>query len=72
MKSLEIQAKLNHGQLINSNFSDDINGVNNCVNEFQSIIIEAFKKSLKKRKKKVKRKLSNVTNKKWLTKNDAE
>jgi hypothetical protein len=62
LKSSEIQEKLN--QLINSNFSNDINGVNSCANEFQNIIIEASKKSLKIRKKKVRRKLSNVTNKK--------
>ena len=66
MKSPEIQAKLN--QLINSNFSNDINGVNSCVNEFQNIIIEASKRSLKIRKKKVRRELSNVTNKKWFDK----
>ena len=38
------------------------------MNEFQNIIIEASKRSLKIRKKKVRRKLSNVTNKKWFDK----
>ena len=66
LKSHEIQTKLN--QFISSEFTNDINGVNKCVSEFQDIIIETSKKSLKIRKKKIRKKITNVANKKWFDK----
>jgi hypothetical protein len=66
LKSTEIQRKLDN--FIQSTFTDDEKGVNNCVTEFQNILTDAAKKSLKIRKKKTRRKINNPMNKKWFDK----
>ncbi len=66
LKSPEIQRKLDN--FLQSTFSKDEKGVNDCVTEFQNILNDAAKKSLKIRKKKTRRKINNVMNKKWFDK----
>ena len=66
LKSPEIQKKLDH--FIQSTFACDQNGVNECVTEFQSIITDASKKSLKLRKSKIRKRTTNILNKKWFDK----
>ena len=62
LKSPEIQRKLDN--FIQSTFIDDEKGVNDCATEFQNVLTDAAKKSLKIRKKKTRRKISNPMNKK--------
>ena len=66
LKSNKIQNKLNN--FLNNDFSDEKDGMNQCINEFQNIILEASKKSLKIRKTKRRSKINNVANKKWFDK----
>ncbi len=66
LKSPEIQRKLD--DFLQSTFSNEEKGVNDCVTEFQNILNDAAKKSLKIRKKKTRRKINNVINKKWFDK----
>ncbi|CAB3986903.1 Hypothetical predicted protein [Paramuricea clavata] len=67
LKSNKIQNKLNN--FLNNDFSDEKDGMNQCINEFQNIILEASKKSLKIRKTKRRSQINNVANKKWFDKN---
>ena len=66
LKSEELQEKLS--TFLDNDFSSDRESINKCVNEFQSIIDLASKKSLKIKKKKFRRKINNVANKKWFDK----
>jgi hypothetical protein len=66
LKSAEIQQKLY--EFTNSDFTNDLNGVNKCVSEFQNILIDTSKKSLKIKKSKLRRKIENVAQKKWFDK----
>ena len=66
LKSPEIQMKLDH--FIQSTFACDQNGVNECVTEFQSIITDASKKYLKLRKSKIRKRTTNILNKKLFDK----
>ena len=67
LKSDELQEKLS--TFLENDFSSDREGIiNKCVNEFQNIINLASKKSLKIKKKKYRRKINNVANKKWFDK----
>ena len=43
-------------------------GLNECVTEFQNIITDASKKSLKLRKSKIRKRTTNILNKKWFDK----
>ena len=55
-------------EFLSTTFTNDINGVNECVTEFQNILTNASKKSLKIKKKKTRRKITNIANKKWFDK----
>jgi uncharacterized membrane protein YgaE (UPF0421/DUF939 family) len=66
LRSTEITNKLS--EFINFYFSHDLNGVNDCVSKFQNILINTSKKCLKIKKSKLKRKISNVAQKKWFDK----
>ena len=55
-------------EFLSTTFTNDINGVNECVIEFQNILTNASKKSLKIKKKKTRRKITNIANKKWFDK----
>ena len=66
LRSPETQNKIN--EFLNKNFSYDINGVNECIIDFQNIFIDASKRSLKLKKKKKIYKITNVANKKWFDK----
>ena len=66
LKSHEIQRKLD--SFLQSTFTNDEKGVNDCVTEFQNILTDAAKKSLKIRKKRTRRKINNPMNKKWFDK----
>ena len=67
LKSNETQRKLT--DFINTDFSDDKEGTNQCLREFQNIISHVSKKSLKIKKKKRRQRLhNNVANKKWFDK----
>ena len=66
LKTDELQEKIN--AFLDKNFTPDRENINDCVNEFQNIINLASKRSLKIKKKKFRRKISNVANKKWFDK----
>jgi hypothetical protein len=67
LKSPEIQQKINN--FINSDFTNDTHGINDCVSQFQNILLETSKKSLKIKKiKNQRRKINNVAQKKWFEK----
>ena len=66
LKSTEIQKKLNN--FTQSTFSNDQDGINECMMQFQDILIDASKKSLKLKRKKFRRKINNTHNKKWFDK----
>ena len=67
LKSKETQRKLT--DFINTDFSNDKKGTNQCLNEFQNIISHVSEKSLKIKKKKRRQRLrNNVANKKWFDK----
>jgi hypothetical protein len=61
-----MQKKLN--EFMNSDFTTDLNGTNQCVTEFHNILLETSKKSLKIKKSKRRRKITNVAQKKWFDK----
>ena len=42
LRSQEMQRKLN--EFMNSDFTNDLNGTNQCVTEFQNILLETSKK----------------------------
>ena len=62
LKSNNIQSKLN--TFLNNDYSND----KESINEFQNIILEASKKSLKIKIIKYRHKINNVANKKWFDK----
>ncbi len=66
LKSHEIQRKLD--SFSQSTFTNDEKGVNDCVTEFQNILTDAAKGSLKIRKKRTRRKINNPMNKKCFEK----
>ena len=66
LKSPEIQRKLD--QFLKRNFDNEKKGVDESVHEFQNILMDTAKKSLKIKKKKTRRKIDNVMNKKWFDK----
>ena len=67
LKTPEIQQKINN--FINSDFTNDTHGINDCVSQFQNILLETSKKSLKIKKiKNQRRKINNVAQKKWFDK----
>ena len=67
LKSNEIQHKLT--DFINTDFPNGKKDTNQCLNEFQNIISQVSKKSLKiKKKKRRQRLLNNIANKKWFDK----
>ncbi len=66
LKSDEIQEKLH--KFLKTDYSNDKENMNKCVNDFQNIIFEASKKSLKIKKRKYRHKISNVVSKKWFDK----
>ncbi|CAB4012012.1 Hypothetical predicted protein [Paramuricea clavata] len=51
-----------------STFNNDQEGINNCMTEFINILINAPQKSLRIKRKKSRRKITNVQNKKWFDK----
>jgi hypothetical protein len=61
-----MQKKLN--EFMNSDFTNNLNGTNQCVTEFQNILLETWKKCLKIIKSKRRRKITNVARKKWFDK----
>ena len=63
LKSTEFQVKLK--RFLDSDFIENPEGINNCVSEFEDMIIDASKRSCKIKKKKHRRKLTNIANKKW-------
>jgi hypothetical protein len=67
LRSTDIQQKIQN--LLNNDYTIDDNGVNNCLNDLQTIIIDAGSKSLKI--KKTKRRTKSITQpiKNGLTKN---
>ena len=65
LKSKEIKTKLE--QFLDNDFPDNKDGTNQCVNQFQNIILEASKKSLRINKKKHHVR-TNTANKKWFDK----
>ena len=64
-KSNEIKEKLE--KFLNNDFPDSKDGINQCVTEFQTIILEASRTSLKVNRKK-RRFRTNTANKKWFDK----
>jgi hypothetical protein len=54
--------------VLDNDYSNDKESINKCVSEFQNIILEASKKSLKIEKRKYRHKINNVANKKWFDK----
>ena len=66
LRSPEIQRKMN--EFVDSNFTNDLNGINKCLCEFQKILLETSKKCLKIKKSKLRRKITNVVQKKWFDK----
>ncbi|CAB4039224.1 Hypothetical predicted protein, partial [Paramuricea clavata] len=66
LRSQEMQKKLN--EFMNSDFTNDLNGANQCVTEFQNILLETSKKSLKIKKCKRRRKITNIAQKIWFDK----
>ena len=66
LRSPETQNKIS--KFLNKNFSSDINGINECITDFQNILSDASKKSLKLRRKKHGCKITNMANKKWFDK----
>jgi hypothetical protein len=46
-----VQSKLN--TFLNNDYSNDKESINKCVSEFQNIILEASKKSLKRKKENI-------------------
>ncbi|CAB4001341.1 Hypothetical predicted protein [Paramuricea clavata] len=66
LRSQEMQNKLN--EFMNSEFTNDLSGANQCVTEFQNILLETSKKSLKIKKCKRRRKITNVAQKIWFDK----
>ena len=63
LKSNEFQHKLN--SFLNSNFTEDPDGIDKCVSEFKDMVINALRRSCKIKKKKHRRKLTSIANKKW-------
>lgn len=61
-KSNEFQEKLN--TFLDFDFTEDPDGINNCLSECEDLVINAPKRSCKIKKKKH-RKLTNITNEKW-------
>ena len=66
LRSPNIQQKIQHF-LINE-YSTNSDGINNCLNDFEDIILEAGMKRLKIKKVTRRRKIRNTTNKKWFDK----
>ena len=66
LRSTDIQQKIQN--LLNNDYTIDDNGVNNCLNDLQTIIIDAGSKSLKIKKIKRRYKINNSANKKWFDK----
>lgn len=66
LKSTKTQKQLE--EFLKSDFHTDINGVNECVSQFENIILETSKKSLKIKNKKHRQRISNVASKKWFDK----
>ena len=66
LKSPEIQRKLDY--FLKRNFDNEKKGVDESVHEFQNILMDTAKKSLKIKKKKTRRKIDNVMNKKCFDK----
>ena len=67
LKSNETHQKLT--EFLNTDFPDSREGTSQCLSEFQNIIFQVSKKSLKiKTNKRRQRLLKNVTNKKWFDK----
>jgi hypothetical protein len=65
LKSPEIQQKINN--FINSDFTNDTHGINDSVSQFQNILHETSKKSLKIKKiENQRRKINNVAQKKMV------
>ena len=62
LRSPEIQRKMN--EFVDSNFTNDLNGINKYLCEFQKILLETSKKCLKIKKSKLRRKITNVVQKK--------
>ena len=65
LKSNEIKIKLE--QFLNNDYPENKEGINQCVNEFQNIILEASKRSMKIKRKKRRTRTNNL-NKKWFDK----
>ena len=65
LKSNEIKEKLE--KFLNNDFPDSKDGINQCVTEFQTIILEASRTSLKVNRKKHSFR-TNTANKKWFDK----
>ena len=66
LRSPNIQQKIQNF-LINE-YSTNSDGINNCLNDFEDIILEAGMKSLKIKKVTRHREIRNTTNKKWFDK----
>ena len=66
LKSNETQRKLD--RFLENDYSNTKENMNQCVNDFQDIIFEACKKSIKIKKIKHRRLSNNVANKKWFDK----
>ena len=62
----EIQIK--YKNFINKNYPINDEGVNDCLNTFQDLILEAGKKSLKIKNIRKRNKIKNISNKKWFDK----
>jgi hypothetical protein len=62
----EIQIK--YQNFINKNYPINDEGVNDCLNTFQDLILEAGKKSLKIKNIRKRNKIKNISNKKWFDK----
>jgi predicted nuclease with TOPRIM domain len=58
-----VQSKLN--TFLNNDYSNDKESINKCVSEFQNIILEASKKSLKRKKENIDIKSIMLQTKKW-------
>ena len=66
LKSTEIQKKID--EFVNLDFTNDQNGVNECVQKFQNILLETSRKSLKIKKNRHRQKITNNAQKKWFDK----
>mgnify|MGYP002804571815 CR=1 FL=1 len=55
-------------EFLSSTYTPNKIGINKCVSNFENVILEASKMSLKMKKKRFRRKTNNISNKKWFDK----